>query len=346
MKNWKQLVIGLSIAVVALYYTLRNVSLNELLESFKNVDYIYLIPTAILGILSYVIRAYRWRVLISPMKDVPASGLYAPLMVGFMGNILPARAGEFLRAYLLSKKFGISFSGSFATIIVERVFDVIMLLILFTWVSIFHAEAFDIQTSFSGISLQTLATRFGQLCAILISGLIVFIAMLTFQKQRLLRLIQSITRFLPQKWHDKVEYLVEEFAIGLLVVKDFGAVMKITFYSLLVWIFIVSSYYPLYFAYDLHDKSIQSLLILTVMVCILIALLPTPAFLGSFQAGVVIGLHEIMGEPEITAVSYGMVCWGINFLIILCAGVFFILHEHLSVSQLVEVEERGEDAIK
>ena len=83
---------------------------------------------------------------------------------------------------------------------------------------------------------------------------------------------------LPKKWHDKVEYLVEEFSLGCMITKDLPALFKITAYTVLVWAAIVVSYLPFYFAYDLDNKSLESLIILTVLVSILIVVLPTPAF--------------------------------------------------------------------
>ncbi len=75
------------------------------------------------------------------------------------------------------------------------------------------------------------------------------------------------------------------------------------------------------------------------MICIFISVFPTPGFVGSFHAGILIALHKIMGESEVVAASFSMVAWAINMVIIVAGGVYFILHEHLSVKQLVEVEE-------
>ena len=108
-----------------------------------------------------------------------------------------------------------------------------------------------------------------------------------------------------------------------------------------MWGLIVLQYYPLYWAYELQDKSATSLVLLTVMVCILITVLPTPAFLGSFNAGVLIALHEIMGEAEVAVVSFGFVAWAVNFAVIVLGGVYFILHDHISVKKLVEIEEEA-----
>ncbi len=346
MKNFRQLIIGLAIAGFAVYFTFRNVSMKELMESFKTVQYIYLIPAALFSIATYVGRAYRWQILVSPLKQVRVAEMFSPLMVGFMGNILPARAGEVLRAYLLGKKQNISFTGAFATIVVERLFDLLMLLFLFAWVLIFHGKAFDSNAGWGGISLRDMAFKFGILSSGLIAFLVAFIYMVAYHNGTMLRLIRAALKFLPETWSGKIVHLVETFSQGLLVARDFPALAKIMIYSLATWLFIVLSYFPYYWAYDIQNKSAESLVILVVMVCILITVLPTPAFLGSFQAGVLIALHEIMREPEVMAVSFGMVAWAVNFVVLVAMGVYFILHDHLSVKQLVEVEEEGEAALE
>ncbi len=346
MKNLRQLILGLVIAAAALYYTLRNVSFDELLASFKTVNYLYIFPAAFFMALGYVGRAYRWRVLLLPIKRLRVSGLFSPLMVGFLGNVLPARAGEVLRAYLLGKRHQITFTGAFASIVVERLFDLIFLLLLFSWVMLFHADVLAADAGFSGISMQTIAVRFGQISAGLIGAILVFIYLMVVHKDPLLRCIQWCIRPLPKKWHDKIEFLVEEVSLGFMVAKDPVSLLKVFLYSGFIWVTIVLSFYPFYWAYDLNNKSLESVVIVTVLISVLITVLPTPAFLGSFNAGVLIGLHEIMHESEVVAVSFGMVAWAISFLVIFAGGLYFILHDHLSVQNLVEVEEQGEEFLK
>ena len=346
MKKFRQLIIGLAIALGALYYTLRGISFEEFAQSFKTVEYVYLIPSLLMVMFSFVARTYRWRILLLPIKEFKVSQIYSPLMVGTMGNILPARAGDVLRSFLIGSKYKVSFTGTFATVIMEHLADLVMVLLLFAWVLMFHAEVFTSQVEFSGWSVQNMAVKFGQLSATAVVVLIIFIYLMTWHKDRLMVLVRWCLRPLPHKWRDKVAHLVDQFGLGVVVVKNVPALIKIVFYTILVWVGILLSYYPLYWAYDLNSKTLESLLILNIMVAVLITVLPTPAFLGSFQAGVLIALHHIMGESEIAAVSFGMVAWALNFIVILGAGIYFILHDHLSVKQLVEVEEAGEEALE
>ena len=339
MKKSGQLIIGLIVAFAAVYYTMRNVSVSELLESFRHVNYIWLLPTCVLMCLTYVARAILWRVLLLPVKEARTIELFSPLMVGFMAGVLPARAGELVRAYLLGKKFKLSFASSLATIVVERLFDMILLLFLFSWILVFHGEIFDGDIAWSGISIKDLAFQFGIFSLALVLALIAFIYLLTFHNEKAMALVHWLVKPFPEKWQLKFILMTETFSQGLGVFRSLKALALIGVATAGVWALIVLQYYPLYWAYGLQDKSATSLILLTVMVCILITVLPTPAFLGSFNAGVLIALHEIMGEAEVATVSFGFVAWGVNFAVIVLGGVYFILHDHISVRKLVEIEE-------
>ncbi len=339
MKRSAQLVIGLVIAVLAVAYTVRNISLEELWGSFARVEVQYLLLTTLLMIATYGARAFRWQALIQPIKQVPIKNLMSPLMVGFMAGVLPARAGEFVRAYLLGKSQNISFASSFATIVIERLFDMLALLLMLTWVLMFNGDVFETSASWSGVSIEDLAFQFGVLSLLMVSILIAFIYLLTFKRDVAMKLVGWLLKPVPEKWRAKIIGMVESFGDGLHVVRNPRALIQISVSTGLVWFLIVLAYYPLYFAYELKDTSITSLVLLTLMICILITILPTPAFLGSFNAGVLIALHEIMREAELAAVSFGFVAWGLNMLVVMIGGVYFVLHDHISLKKLAEIDQ-------
>jgi len=336
LKKYGALIISSVIAVLAVYYTMRNVSMEELLHSFDSVRYVYLIPTLLILIVLYWARTLRWKMLISPIKPVKISELYSPMMVGFMAGVLPARVGEIVRAYLLAKNQSLKFSSALATIVVERLFDLFFLMLLFAWLLVFQPDIWDPSITWSGIAVRDLAFQFGLFSVILIAGLFAFIYLLARHKATAVALVHWVLKPFPQNWRDKVEHLLEAFSDGLAVVKDMQSLACIALSTALVWGLIVLSYYPLYWAYDLQDKSLASVVLVVVMICILITILPTPAFLGSFNAGVLIALHQIMGESEVAAVSFGMVAWTINFAVIILGGLYFILRDHISVTQLAD----------
>ena len=320
-------------------------SFSAVISSFKEMDYIYILPAIVIILLSYVFRAYRWQALLESSLKVPVGGLYSPMMVGFMGNFLPARAAEILRPYLLSKKYDITFTAAFASIVVERLFDMIILLLIFIWVFWFEADVFPSNIEFSGFSVQEMAIKFGQICVLAVIALTVFIYLLLNHKKKVMKIVGWFLGFTSEKWAEKIKHLLDEFSMGCQVVKNFGALAKISVYSVLVWVANIFSVYPLYFAFDLQYKTIPSLLILGVMVAILISIFPTPGFLGSYNAGIVIALHEIIGESEIKSVSLGMVGWALFSGVILAGGLYFIFHDHMSLKGLASVKRESDTSL-
>ena len=317
-------------------------SFSEVIYSFKEMDYIYTLPAIVIIFLGYIFRAYRWQALLECSLRVNVGGLYSPMMVGFMGNFLPARAAEILRPYLLSKKYDITFTAAFASIVMERLFDMIILLLIFTWVFWFEAGAFPSGIEFSGISIQEMAIKFGQICVLAVIALVVFMYLLLNHKKKVMKLVGWFLGFTNKKWADKIQHILDDFAMGCEVVKNFGTLAKISVYSVLIWVANIFWVYPLYFAFDLQYKTIPSLLILCVMVAILISIVPTPGFLGSYNAGILIALHEIVGESEIKSISLGIVGWALFAGAILVGGLYFIFHEHMSLKDLASVKRESD----
>ena len=257
-----------------------------------------------------------------------------------MAGILPARVGEFIRAYLLAKNQNIPFASSLATIVVERLFDLIFLLLLFAWLLVFQSDIWDPNITWSGIAVKDLAFQFGIFSSLVIAGLLIFIYLLVRHKPKAVALVQWILTPFSEGWKNKIVNLLEGFSDGLAVVKNLKSLTNIGLSTALVWGLIVLSYFPLYWAFNLQDKSLTSAVLVVVMICILITVLPTPAFLGSFNAGVFIALHQILNESEVASVSFGMVAWAINFAVIILGGIYYILHDHISVSKLAdEIQE-------
>ena len=133
----KKFIIGLLVSLVFLYLAFRKVDFSELWSALKGANYWYILPNIVLVILSMWMRAYRWKFMIHPIKKVGLGRLFSTVMIGFMANnVLPARLGEFVRAYSLGAKENISKSATFATIVIERIFDGFAILFIL-WLSLF-----------------------------------------------------------------------------------------------------------------------------------------------------------------------------------------------------------------
>ena len=344
-KKHLHLYIGLIIIAFSLYYAFKGVNPKELMGALASVRYIYLVPAILIVLASYLLRAMRWRYLIRPIKkNVKTTALFSPMMVGFMSNILPARAGEFIRAYLLSKKENISFSASFATIFIERLFDLITLLLLIMWVLLFMPDVLNSENQGGSYQMLEKVRIFGAVSFLLCMFILLFSVLLQFKNNWAMKIVGIFTKPLPHKWKDKIIGIVNSFTEGLDIIRDGRGFISTILLSFIIWFVFIVTYYPLYLAFGIERQLpvVSSMVVLCLTVAIFIALLPTPGFLGSYHLACVTALHGIYGIPKPVALSFGIVAWLITMGMTVVIGAFFIIKDGISFRQLAPVEERTE----
>lgn len=335
-KNSINLIIGLGIVVLFSYIAFRNVSLDDMGKALSTVQYIYLLPAVLLMALTFLFRAMRWRFLVSSIKDVKTSRLFSPLMVGFMGNVLPARAGELLRAYLLGKKEQVSFSASFATIVVERLLDLLLFLLLLVGVLLFSTDTLVQGSSGGSHNLIKIMRSFGWTSFGLAIFIFTFFVLLQFKNEWAMRFVDFCTRPLPRKWSEKIFAMVTSFTDGLKILRDARGLAASLLLSLLVWSAMVATYYPIILAFGIENElpPVTAVFIISLTIGIFISLFPTPAFMGSFHLACVVALHEIFGISEAIAASYGIVAWLVAMGFIVVTGLIFVIRDNISLSEL------------
>ncbi|MBN1311223.1 MAG: flippase-like domain-containing protein [Anaerolineae bacterium] len=132
MKRWKRwgtLLIGLLISAVALYLAFRNANPAEMVDAFSELRYQYVILSLVVVIISDVMRGMRWSILMQGRISM-LDGFWL-FNVGYLfNNVLPARLGEFARAILGGHRQDVTFTSALSSIVVERLFDLISVVIL------------------------------------------------------------------------------------------------------------------------------------------------------------------------------------------------------------------------
>ena len=126
-----QTVIGLLISVVGIYWAFHDFAFDQFIETIKSVRYEYVLFACILIISSVWLRAMRWKYLFKSEDGVETYSLFRYELIGYFGNnVLPLRLGELLRAYILGKRYSLSKSYVFGTIVLERILDTLALILL------------------------------------------------------------------------------------------------------------------------------------------------------------------------------------------------------------------------
>jgi uncharacterized protein (TIRG00374 family) len=322
-------VIGLSISAVLVWALFRNIDTQLLLAALKQANYWWFAPMIVFIAFTMYQRAYRWRVMLAPIKRVKFPNLLAATCIGFMANnVLPLRMGEFVRAYsLATQDKELTKSASLATIFVERmVFDLVALLVIFGGVLTFSSSLKD------HIDQQTI---FGIYISIAIAfvGLTSMILLAVHPKKVGDNLAKYLF-FLPDNTKEFIKAIVLRFSRGLEFLRDYKAVISVTVQTLLIWILMGIANYFVFAAFD-FDLPLDAAFVLLVVVSISILLPSSPGFVGVYHVGVVWSL-AVYGIEKERALSCAIVLHVVQYLVITIMGFYFLKKEHLSLKELEE----------
>ncbi len=324
LRNWK-FWLGLLISLFFLFLAFRGVKLNEAWQALSTANYLYIIPALVAYFIGVWLRAWRWRVLLRPVKDLSARRLFPTVVIGYMANnILPARLGEVVRAYILGENEKVSKSATLATIVVERMFDglsMIGFMIVILWLFPLGAG--------SGADL---------LQGILLVGAPLFlIALIAFfviasSRSLALRLVGFAVRFLPAGLRDKVNHVIVAFLDGLAVLRSPKDVVVVFVLSVIIWLFEASMYYIVMLGFNFRQPFY--VLLLATAAANLFTIAPsTPGYVGVFDFPVRATLTTF-GVAESTAISFTLVLHAALWVPVTLLGVFFLWRAGLSLGWL------------
>ena len=202
MKRW-QFWLGVLISGFFLYLVLRKLHWAEFWEALKTANYWWLLPGVAVYFVGVWVRAWRWHYLLRPLKSIPTRTMFPIVAIGYMGNnIYPARAGEVLRAVVLKRREGVPISASLATMIVERIFDgVVMLAFVFVNLAELSRLA-DVSLDIGrwNVSVQDVAL-WGSVA--FFGALAVFLAAAMFPRPADRFVTWGVNRFIPLRLREK-----------------------------------------------------------------------------------------------------------------------------------------------
>ncbi|MEE9270936.1 MAG: lysylphosphatidylglycerol synthase transmembrane domain-containing protein [Candidatus Krumholzibacteria bacterium] len=316
----RKLLIGSLVSMLFLYLAMRDVQWSALWETLKQTRYEYLIPSAFFTMFGHYVRSYRWKFMMLPVKRIRTHNLFAATAVGFMANnLLPARLGEFVRAYVLGKNEGISRSAAFATIVYERVVDVFTLLALL-WILLLKVEGPGwLETSGMWILAMNVA-------------LLVLMVFMERKREMFIRWMNRLTSPLPERWRDKINHATASFASGLSTVTRPQTLLPIALTSVLVWFSAILGFYFCLQALNMHPPFVASLT-LVVLVSMGTMIPSAPAYLGTTQYACIVSL-AIFGIDKSGALAYSLVYHATHFFPITLTGLFYLGRMHIRFDEL------------
>ena len=327
MKRW-QLWLGLAVSAIFLYIALRGLRIQDVWEVLKTANYIWLIPGVAIYFLGVWARAWRWRYLLRPVKSITTRRLFPIVVIGYMGNnIYPARIGEILRAYVLKKEEDVAMSASLATIIVERIFDGVVML-AFVFLNLPRLATLTGESGFIG-SIQTLAVWGAVAFA---AALIFFLLAAMFPRPVYAGSQVIITRFFPARFQEKALGLARRFMDGLAALRSPRNVFMVLLTSVVIWLFETGKYWLLMLAFP-FEVDFFILMLMNGIVNLATTIPSAPGYVGTFDAPG-IAILKAAGVQGAIAAAYTLALHAALWLPVTLLGFYYLARKGLRWSDV------------
>ncbi len=327
MKRW-HLLIGAGVSAVFLYLALRGLHLEQVWAALRGAHYGWLLPGIAVYFVGLYLRAWRWHYLLRPLQAVPTRTLFPIVTIGYMGNnIFPARAGEVLRAVLLRRERGVPISASLATILVERVYDGVVML-GFVFLNLPELARFAGAASGFVGDLRTLAlwgsvAFLGALTVFLLAGMF---------PARAEALLRRLVAPLPARWATPVLNLGTVFLEGL---RGLGAPREawmIFVTSVAIWLLETAKYWFVMHAFAFRVPFF-ALMLMNGVVNLATTLPSAPGYVGTFDTPG-IAVLVAYGVDKAIAAAYTLTLHAALWLPVTALGFFYALQAGLHWREL------------
>jgi len=323
MKRWLQFTLGLLISLVFLWLALRGLHLADFWGVVSRANYLWILPGVGVYFIGVWARAWRWHYLLGPVKKIPTRAMFPITTIGYMGNnIYPARAGEVLRAVLLKRKQGVPISASLATIIVERIFDGVVML-AFVFLNLPELASLTSASGFAG-SIQQLAV-WGT--AAFAAALIIFLLAAMFPQPSLAAGEWLVRRLIPLRLQEKLLGILHKFLDGLASLRSPFSIFMVFATSVVIWLLETAKYWFVMHAFN-FSVSFFALMLMNGIVNLATTIPSAPGYIGTFDAPG-IAVLTAYGVDQAAAAGYTLTLHVALWLPITLLGAWFLAREGL-----------------
>lgn len=333
MKKWIFWV-GVLISIGSMYWVLSKVEWNNFWDAIRVANYWWLLPGIAVYFVGVWVRAWRWHYLLGPIKKIPTKTMFPITTIGYMGNnIYPARAGEVLRAVILKRREGVSVSASLATIIVERIFDGVVML-AFVFVNLPELAKLTGNSGFIGdINIQQLAILG---TGIFLGALAVFLLAAMFPQITAKVGLGLIERFTPKRLQEKITGIMHKFLDGLASLRSPFNVLMVFLTSVIIWLLETGKYWFVMHAFN-FSVSFFALMLMNGIVNLATTIPSAPGYIGTFD-GPGIAVLTAYGVEHSMATGYTLVLHVALWLPITLLGAYYLAQEGIRWSDSLRAE--------
>lgn len=318
---------GIGVSLFFLFFLFRKIDFVQLVEVLKSLDIRYLAAAFLITFISYSLRAVRWHYLLLPQKKAAPWNLLSATIICYMANnLLPARLGEFIRAFYLAEKESLEPSSVFATLVLDRLFDGFSVLVILV------ITFFTVKLPPGMEKVQQGLVTGGYVTLGLYIAVIVFLVFLKKATVPTLKFVAAVLAPFPEKLASTIIPLLGSFISGIRLTSKPKELIALVLTSALIW---ATATWPV----DLLLKAFRIDLPFTASMFILVFLVfavmvpASPGYIGTYHAACMYGLMAF-NVPQELALSVAIVMHSINFFPVILLGFFFLWRDGISFSSL------------
>jgi glycosyltransferase 2 family protein len=339
MKKSVRNIIIAALSLGLLWLFLRGSHLDQVWGEIKQADGWWVALSLATTVGNMAIRAVRWQYLLAPIGRARFRQAFRTTMIGFAAStVLPARAGEIIRPYLLARQEGLNGTATFATVVVERLLDgATVLLFLAAYVLFFNQEIAADNTLYRAVRLGGLVVG---------AATFVILALMFFAAKdpgAIGRWAFKLERLLPGRFTRMLAEALERFAEGLAVVRAPMRLLMALVLSVPLWLSIAVGIWTVTMAFHIDMSFTGSFLLLSMLV--VGVAVPTPGGVGAFEAVARVGLTSFFLVPNDRAVGAALVLHATSVVPTLALGFLFLLQDGLdfgSMQKLANAAAEGD----
>ena len=316
--NRKSLVLLILAVIAIVLYRMAGLDFDWslFLASLWKVQPGWFVASMLITFLTYVSRAFRWRVLLHPLKPVRIGPLFSTNLLGFTGIFILGRAGEVIRPLWLTRQEQIPLTASVATIIVERFLDTLMLIAMFGWALL----VVKVPATASGpLSLMKSTAWF-----MVISSIVAIVLMFFFRSN-----VDRIVGYIP---FARIGSLLKSFSEGLSFLERGSSLAMVIFHSIMLWVTIALQFWLMLIGMNFNFSFAAATLVMVGAAIGSIAQIPGIG--GGFQAGYVFCMSTFFMVPAEQAIATSLLVWVCSNIPTVAATSVYMISHGLSLKDL------------
>jgi glycosyltransferase 2 family protein len=326
--RWRSL-LGIVVTVVLLWWTLRHVSPASVLAELARADWLLFAAATVAATLIFALRALRWQVILRPLEVPVAFGAaWRATTIGMMvNNLVPARAGELARAYVLTREVPqVPLSASIASLAVDRVFDAVVLLALALLA--IADPALPATAAIGGQALTAWAAGGAVVVAALLGALYLAVAF----PDGMLRLWSMGASRLPPRLQDRGRAALRAFSRGLGVLRSPARFLLVLAWTTAHWLLNAFAFWLGFRAVGI-DAPLTAAFLVQALIAFGVAVPAAPGFFGVFEALAIVAL-ALYGVDRTAATSFAIGFHILSFIPVTALGVYYATRLGLRLREL------------